>query len=89
MFTLRVLLRPYHLLTMASLTLFVLAISWEQGQTRTQSSNSPKAPIKVAFSLRPPVHAAVAQLEWSGYPLGFGGTVSNPCLMRSVITSEA
>ena len=89
MFTLRVLLRPYHLLTMASLTLFVLAISWESGQTRTQTLTAPKASIKVAFSLRPPVHASIAQLEWNGYPLGFGGTVSNPCLMRSVITSEA
>lgn len=89
MFTLRVLLRPYHLLTISSLTLFVLAMSWEQGQTRTQITTTPEASIKVAFSLRPPVHASFAQLEWSGYPLGFGGTVSNPCLMRSVITSEA
>lgn len=33
MFTLRTLLRPHHLLSLASLTLFVIAISLDHGQT--------------------------------------------------------
>lgn len=39
MFTLRTLLRPYHVLSIVSLALLILAISWDHGEIR---ANLPK-----------------------------------------------
>lgn len=39
MFTLRTLLRPHHLLSLTSLTMFVLAVSWDHGQTAPEQAD--------------------------------------------------
>lgn len=65
MFTLRTLLRPYHLLSIMSLTVFVTAISWDPGQTAPVNRPVPAATAEADSS--------AAGKDWISLPYSYQG----------------